>query len=99
MKDKIKHFLNASLIGVCIVCLVAFGALAVYLNLQNEQAVTQLGNIYVQHKQPYFKAFRRHKRAMPYPDDDLCPEHSSNVRKQQGGISEVDDLLRSQPKL
>ena len=47
MKDKIKHFLNASLIGVCIVCLVAFGALAVYLNLQNEQAVTQLGNIYM----------------------------------------------------
>lgn len=47
MKDKIKHFLSASLISVCVVCLVAFGALAVYLNRQNEQAVTQLGNIYM----------------------------------------------------
>ncbi len=47
MKDKIKHFLSVSLISVCIVCLVTFGALAVYLNRQNDQAVTQLGNIYM----------------------------------------------------
>jgi len=47
MKDKIKHFLVGSLAGMCIVCIVAFAALAVYLNRQNEQAVTQLGNIYM----------------------------------------------------
>ena len=47
MKDKIKHFLAGSLVCVCIVCIVAFAALAVYLNRQNEQAVTQLGNIYM----------------------------------------------------
>lgn len=47
MKDKIKHFLVGSLVSVCIVCVVAFAALAVYLNRQNEQAVTQLGNIYM----------------------------------------------------
>lgn len=47
MKDKIKHFLAGSLTGVCIICIVAFVALAVYLNHQNEQAVTQLGNIYM----------------------------------------------------
>ena len=47
MKDKIKHFLIGSLASVCIVCIVAFAALAVYLNRQNEQAVTQLGNIYM----------------------------------------------------
>ncbi len=47
MKGKIKHFLVGSLIGVCIVCIMAFAALAVYLNYQNEQAVTQLGNIYM----------------------------------------------------
>ena len=47
MKDKIKHFLVGSLASVCIVCIVAFVALAVYLNRQNEQAVTQLGNIYM----------------------------------------------------
>ncbi len=47
MKDKIKHFLVGSLAGVCIVCIVAFVALTLYLNRQNEQAVTQLGNIYM----------------------------------------------------
>ncbi len=47
MKNKIKHFLIASLTGVCIVCIAAFAALAAYLNRQNEQAVTQLGNIYM----------------------------------------------------
>ncbi len=47
MKDKIKHFLVGSLASVCIVCIVAFVALAVYLSHQNEQAVTQLGNIYM----------------------------------------------------
>jgi len=47
MKDKIKHFLVGGLAGVCIVCIAAFTALAFYLNRQNEQAVTQLGNIYM----------------------------------------------------
>ncbi len=47
MKGRIKHFLVVSLIIVCIVCIVAFAALAFYLNNQNEQAVTQLGNIYM----------------------------------------------------
>jgi len=47
MKDKIKHFLVGSLVIVCIVCIVAFATLIVYLNRQNEQAVTQLGNIYM----------------------------------------------------
>lgn len=47
VKEKIKHFLVGSLVGVCIVCIVAFAALAFYQNRQNEQAVTQLGNIYM----------------------------------------------------
>ncbi len=47
MKGKIKHFLSSSLVGVCIICIAAFAALAGYLNHQNEQSVTQLGNIYM----------------------------------------------------
>lgn len=47
MKGKIKHFLTGSLAGVCFVCIVAFAALAFYLNWQSGQAVTQLGNIYM----------------------------------------------------
>lgn len=47
MKDKIKHFLASSLVGVCIVCILAFVVLGAYLGYQNEQAVTQLGNIYM----------------------------------------------------
>jgi len=47
MKNKIKHFLVGSLVSMCIVCIIAFVALTVYLNRQNEQAVTQLGNIYM----------------------------------------------------
>jgi len=47
MRNKIKHFLAGSLVSVCIVCIVAFAALAFYLNRQNEQTVTQLGNIYM----------------------------------------------------
>jgi len=47
IKNKIKHFLTGSLAGVCLVCVAAFAALAVYLNWQSDQAVTQLGNIYM----------------------------------------------------
>ncbi len=47
MKDKIKHFLAGSLVGVCLLCIAAFAALFMYLNHENEQAVTQLGNIYM----------------------------------------------------
>ncbi len=47
IKNKIKHFLTGSLASVCIVCIVAFATLTVYLNHQNDQAVTQLGNIYM----------------------------------------------------
>lgn len=47
MRDKIKHFLVSSLAGVCIVCILAFTGLTVYLNRQNEHAITQLGNIYM----------------------------------------------------
>lgn len=47
IKNKIRHFLIGSLAGVCIMCIVVFTVLSVYLNRQNEQAVTQLGNIYM----------------------------------------------------
>ncbi len=47
IKNKIRHFLLGSLAGVCVVCIVAFMSLGIYLNHQNEQAVTQLGNIYM----------------------------------------------------
>ncbi len=47
MKDKIKHFLAGSLAGVCIICIVAFTALGVYLSRQSEQSVSDLGNIYM----------------------------------------------------
>ncbi len=47
MKNKIKHFLTGSLACVCIVCIAAFAVLAFYLNWRNDQAVTQLGNIYM----------------------------------------------------
>jgi len=47
MKDRIKHFLTGSLVGVCVVCIAAFAALAFYLNWQSSRAVTQLGNIYM----------------------------------------------------
>jgi len=47
MKNKIKHFLVGGLAGVCVVCILAFAALTLYLNRQNGQAVTQLGNIYM----------------------------------------------------
>lgn len=47
IKNRIKHFLVGSLASVCVVCIVAFMSLGIYLNYQNEQAVTQLGNIYM----------------------------------------------------
>lgn len=47
MQNKIKHFLTGSLIAVCAICICVFGMLAVYLNRQNEQTITQLGNIYM----------------------------------------------------
>ena len=47
MKDKMKRFLTGGLAGVSLACIVAFAALGVYLNWQNDQTVTQLGNIYM----------------------------------------------------
>jgi len=47
MKNKMKHFLTVGLVCVCIVCIAAFTALAFFLNQKTDQAVTQLGNIYM----------------------------------------------------
>ncbi len=47
MKDKIKHFLIGSVILVCIACIAVFTSLAVYMNGQNADTITQLGNIYM----------------------------------------------------
>lgn len=47
MKDKIKHFLAGSLVAVCIVCIGTFAVLAVYLNRQNSDVISDLGNIYM----------------------------------------------------
>ncbi len=47
MKGKIKHFLIGSLAVLCIVCIVSFAALGLYLSRQNDQSVTDLGNIYM----------------------------------------------------
>jgi len=47
MKNKINHFLAFSLAMVCLVCIGVFMVLTAYLNHQNEQAVTQLGNIFM----------------------------------------------------
>ena len=47
MQNKIKHFLTGSLAAVCILCICVFAVLAFYLNKQNEQTISQLGNIYM----------------------------------------------------
>ena len=47
MKNKIKHFLIGSVIVVSVVCISMFTILAVYLGRQNEDTITQLGNIYM----------------------------------------------------
>ena len=47
MKNKINHFLTASLIAVCLVCISAFAVLAIYINQQNDQTISELGNIYM----------------------------------------------------
>ena len=41
MKDKIKRFLTSGVAGVCAVCVLAFAALSGYLNVQNDQTITQ----------------------------------------------------------
>lgn len=47
MKNKINHFLVTSLIAVCIVCISVFAILTIYINKQNDETVSQLGNIYM----------------------------------------------------
>lgn len=47
MKNKINHFLVSSLIAVCIVCIGVFAVLTLYINKQNDETVSQLGNIYM----------------------------------------------------
>lgn len=47
MNNRIKHFLIGSMVFVFIICIVVFTALSIYLNAQNENTITQLGNIYM----------------------------------------------------
>ena len=47
MRNKIKRFLTGGLIGVCVACIIVFTVLSVYMNSQNEETITQLGNIYM----------------------------------------------------
>jgi len=46
-QNRINHFLAGSLAAVCVVCIGVFTCLTVYLTRQNEQTITQLGNIYM----------------------------------------------------
>lgn len=47
MQNKINHFLNGSLIAVCVVCIGVFLVLSTYLNKQNDETISELGNIYM----------------------------------------------------
>ena len=47
MQNKTYHFLAMSLAAVCILCIGVFTALAFYLNRQNDEVVSELGNIYM----------------------------------------------------
>ena len=47
MQNKIYRFLVGSLVVICAVCVTVFGVLASYLNRENEQAISQIGNIYM----------------------------------------------------
>ncbi len=47
MSNRIRHFLICSMVLIFIICIAVFTTLAFYLNTQNEQTITQLGNIYM----------------------------------------------------
>jgi len=65
MQNKINRFLVGSLAAVCILCVGVFTALAFYLNWQNEQTITQLGNIYMSNMNGqisrHFESITRHR--------------------------------------
>lgn len=47
MSNRIRHFLLGSMALIFAVCIAVFAVLTLYLNRQNENTVTQLGNIYM----------------------------------------------------
>lgn len=47
MRDKIKHFLAGSLVAVFVVCITTFTVLALYINRENGDVISELGNIYM----------------------------------------------------
>lgn len=47
MKNKINHFLIGSFTAICVVCIVVFVVLSVFLNRENEDSITEIGNIYM----------------------------------------------------
>ncbi len=47
MRNKTSHFLMFSLVAISAVCIIVFASLAVYLNWQSENTVSELGNIYM----------------------------------------------------
>ncbi|WP_298030541.1 hybrid sensor histidine kinase/response regulator [uncultured Dysosmobacter sp.] len=47
MRNRIAHFLTASLITVSIFCVIVFAALGLYLNKKNSATINQVGTIYM----------------------------------------------------
>ncbi len=47
-KVKISHFLRASLIVVCVVCIAVFTILPIFLKIQSEKTINHVGSIYME---------------------------------------------------
>ena len=83
MRNKINHFLFGSLIAVCIVCVGVFITLAAYLNRQNEETITQLGNIYMsslaERISMHFESITDHRLVqMKTMTESIPPEYSAD---------------------
>lgn len=57
MHGKITRFLSGGLALARALCIGVFGALAIYLNRQSGETISELGNLYMgQYERPHFQA-------------------------------------------
>ncbi len=99
MKNKINHFLAGSLIPISLLCIGVFTLLAVFLSRQSNNAVTDLGNIYMSSMNDriskHFETMTDHRLTQMETLAETIPPSYLGGKEELGGWLELNGEARN----
>jgi len=99
MRNKTYRFLAGSLVTVCILCIGVFTLLAFYLNRQNDEVISELGNIYMSSMNDriskHFKTMTDHRLVQMETLAETIPPAYRRGKKELGSWLELNGQARN----